>query len=184
SAVFAVSSSQRAVTTCSSLNGPHCFAINHRNVPSYILNGAEFEKDALKQDPLFVSLALLPEETKQFVPDTIPVTIILRKNDDSDESLNLRLPTHKKLSIEQEDMILVVWQQFIREKLSIPSYDSRWRCFLKKLLNLPRPVLDRDLKRTQELFQSTFGHLLDSNSITDIMTKLSDLIHQGIFQDI
>ncbi|KAG9405525.1 hypothetical protein AC1031_003424 [Aphanomyces cochlioides] len=37
----------RAITTCSSLHGPHCFALNERNVPSYLLQDVEFESAAL-----------------------------------------------------------------------------------------------------------------------------------------
>ncbi|KDO30599.1 hypothetical protein SPRG_19663, partial [Saprolegnia parasitica CBS 223.65] len=39
----------RAVTVCSSLNGPHCFDINARNVPSYLLHGAEFTPEAARR---------------------------------------------------------------------------------------------------------------------------------------
>ncbi|KAF0693713.1 Aste57867_15353 [Aphanomyces stellatus] len=37
---------QAGVTTCSSLHGPHCFALNERNVPSYLLQDVEFEPTA------------------------------------------------------------------------------------------------------------------------------------------
>ncbi|RHY58696.1 hypothetical protein DYB30_004611 [Aphanomyces astaci] len=38
-AAVATTTPKRGVTTCSSLHGPHCFAVNERNVPSYLLHG-------------------------------------------------------------------------------------------------------------------------------------------------
>ncbi|KAH9186831.1 hypothetical protein AeNC1_011195 [Aphanomyces euteiches] len=46
-AALLVCAADRAITTCSSLHGPHCFALNERNVPSYLLQDVEFESAAL-----------------------------------------------------------------------------------------------------------------------------------------
>ncbi|EQC30352.1 hypothetical protein SDRG_11929 [Saprolegnia diclina VS20] len=184
------STATRAITVCSSLNGPHCFDINARNVPSYLLHDVEFTPEAARrqveatsipsssffsQDAVVVAVAPSATTSKQRSVATFPQSLVLSV---------LTSEARDVISIDEEDRILEAWRAYVRAAINVVMTDdafaARWANFLDLLSTKPAPVLNHGRDHIEAHFTAVFG--ADVAAYDAIMTELLVLVTQTTAQ--